>query len=100
MEYQNLFKEMRKDGRVHAAELSKPALKDQDRRYYDAYRSLSASRMWSPLGPNAIPVSEVAAYLSMVGIEDTDTKLKYLRIVQGLDIVEMKSIREQQAKSK
>lgn len=44
--------------------------------------------MWSQVGPNPIQVSEVAAYLGMLGIEDPDTRLKYLKIVQGLDIVE------------
>lgn len=88
---------MRGDGNVHPAELSRPALKDQDRRYYDAYRSLSASRMWTEIGPSPIQVSEVHHYLQMAGIEDSGTKLKYLRILQGLDIVEVRNI---QAKRK
>lgn len=89
---------MREDGLVHPAELKKTALKDEDRRYYDAYRSLSAARTWSQIGPNAIQVSEIAAYLGMVGIEDHSTKLKYLRLIQGLDIVEMKIIRAKSTK--
>lgn len=88
---------MRGDGSVHPAELTKTALKDEDKRYYDVFRTLSASRIWSPIGPNPIQVSEVRDYVEMAGIEDPETKLKYLRLIQGLDIVEMKSIR---AKSK
>ncbi len=87
---------MRADGNVHPAELTRPALKPCDRRYYDAYRSLSASRMWSQVGPQPIQVSEVKSYMEMVGIEDPDTRLKYLRLIQGLDAVEMKAIRAQQ----
>lgn len=49
--------------------------------------------MWSQIGPSPIPVSEVNAYMDMVGIEDPETKLKYLRIIQGLDAVEIKNIR-------
>lgn len=87
-QYQNLFKQMRLDGLVHAAELKKPALRREDKRYYDAFRSLSASRMWSQVGPSPIQVSEVDAYMNMCGITDSETKLKYLRLIQGLDIVE------------
>ena len=84
---------MRADGNVHPAELTRPALKDEDRRYYDAFRALSASRTWSQIGPNPVQVSEVQAYLWMLGVEDPETKLKYLRLIQGLDAVEMKIIR-------
>lgn len=88
-----LFKNMRANGDIHPAELKRPALRSEDKRYYDAYRALSASRMWSQIGPSPIPVSEVNAYMDMVGIEDPETKLKYLRIIQGLDAVEIKNIR-------
>jgi len=84
---------MRGDGNIHPAELTKVALREEDRRYYDVFRSLSASRIWSQVGPNPIQISEIAAYLGMVGIEDHATKMKYTRILQGLDIVELKSIR-------
>lgn len=84
---------MREDGRVHPAEATRPALKSEDRRYYDAYRSLSACRIWSQIGPDAIQVSEVLAYMEMASITDPETRLKYLRLVQGLDLVELKHIR-------
>ena len=87
---------MREDGSVHPAEKTRVALEGRDRRYYDAFRSLSAARTWSQVGPNPIQISEIAAYLGMLGLEDPDTRLKYTRILQGLDIVELKSI---QAKS-
>ena len=48
--------------------------------------------MWSEVGPQAIQVSEVAAYLGILGIEDTYTKQKYLRLVQSMDRVEMQHI--------
>lgn len=84
---------LRDDGRVHAAELNRPALRNVDRRYYDVFRSLSASRTWSQVGPNPIQIGEVSAYMGMMGIEDPETKIKYLRLIQGLDVVEMKNIR-------
>ena len=85
---------MRADGTIHPAERDRPALRSEDRRYYSAYRSLSASRMWTQVGPVAIPVSEVKAYMEMAGIEDPETKLKYLRLIQGLDAVEVKVVRK------
>lgn len=97
-EYQALFKTLRADGTIHPAELTRPALRNEDRRYYDAYRSLSASRNWNQAGPMPIPVSEVWAYMEMVGIDDHETRLKYLRLVQGLDAVELKAIRATKAK--
>lgn len=93
---QALFRNMRDDGLVHKADVNRPALKPQDRRYYDAFRALSASRMWGQLGPSPIQISEISAYLGMTGIDDPDTKMKYLRLVQGMDIVEMQSIRAKQ----
>ena len=54
--------------------------------------------MWSEVGPQAIQVSEVAAYLGILGIEDTYTKQKYLRLVQSMDRVEMQHIQSKQTK--
>lgn len=84
---------MRANGDVHPAELTKTALRSEDERYYGVFRSLSASRIWTQIGPNPIQVSEVRAYMDMAGIEDSATRMKYLRLVQGMDIVELKSIR-------
>lgn len=96
-EYQRLFKMLRDDGAPHPAELTKPALRSEYRRYYDAFRSLSASRIWSQIGPNPLQISEIRAYLEMVGIEDPETKMMYMRLIQGMDQVEVKHI---QAKSR
>ncbi len=84
---------MREDGNVHPADRDRPSLKDRDRRYYDAFRSLSSARTWSQVGPNPLQISEIAAYLGLLGLEDPDTRMKYVRLLQGLDLVEMKSIR-------
>lgn len=92
-EFEALFKLMREDGNPHHAEMTRPALRSEHRRYYDVFRSLSASRTWNQSGPNPIQVSEVKAYMEMQGIEDPDTRMKYLRLTQGMDAVEIKSIR-------
>lgn len=97
-EYQSLFKAMRADGNVHPQDKRKPALKRGDRRYYDAFRSLSASRMWNQVGPTPLRLSEIHHYLQMAGIETPETKLKYLRLMQGMDAVELKCIQDKKAK--
>lgn len=84
---------MREDGNPHPMDKGKPALRSEDKRYHDAYRALSASRIWSQIGPHPIQMSEIAAYLGLLGIEDPETKLKYVRLIQGLDIVELRNIR-------
>jgi len=91
-EHEKLFAEVRKDGRVHPAELRRPRLRDDCLRYYDAYRMLGAARVWNQIGPEAIRVSEVESYLNLCGIEDPHTKLKYLRLIQRMDRVELKVI--------
>lgn len=52
------------------------------------------------MGPQALAVSEVAALLTMLGIQDGATRMKYLRLIQRLDEVERRFIQSQrQAKS-
>ena len=48
--------------------------------------------MWSEVGPQPIQVSEVAAYLGIIGIEDPYTKKKYLHLIQQMDVVERQHI--------
>lgn len=96
---EEFFKVIREDtGIPHPADVGRPALRSDCIKYFDAFRYLGASRMWSEVGPQAIQVSEVAAYLGILGIEDTYTKQKYLRLVQSMDRVEMQHIQSKQTK--
>jgi hypothetical protein len=78
------------EGKHHPAYLRRPALRRDCVRYYDAFRVLGASRIWSQVGPEPILVSEVESFLNMSGVTDPDTKLKYLRLIKQLDRVELK----------
>ena len=90
---EKLFKAIREDtGIPHPSDIGRPALRSDCIKYFDAFRYLGASRMWSEVGPHAIQVSEVAAYVGMAGITDPYTKLKYLRLVQAMDRVELEHI--------
>lgn len=91
-ENQALFKALRDDGVPHKEDKRKPALRAEDRRYYDAFRALSASRLCVDGNPQPLQISEIKAYVELVGIESPETKLKYLRLMQGLDLVERECI--------
>ena len=86
------------EGRHHPAYLKRPpALRRDCIRYHDAFCVLGASRMWGQGGPLPIAVSEIESFLNMSGVEDPDTKLKYIRLVKQLDRVELTYL---QAKTK
>jgi hypothetical protein len=61
-------------------------------KYHDAFRHLGASRHYGQGGPLPIAVSEVKAYLDLVGIESPRTRMKYLRLIQRMDQVELAHI--------
>jgi hypothetical protein len=85
-----MFKAVYEDtGEFHPAHARKPALRKDCIRYLDAFRHLSAGRIWSEVGPQPIQVSEVESYLGMVGIKNSDTKMKYLRLIRLLDNFEL-----------
>lgn len=46
-----------------------------------------------------IPVAEVDAYLRLAGITDPDTKLKYLRLIRRMDLIEIQYLRDQMKKA-
>lgn len=77
-------------GKFHPAHLRKPALRGDCIRYLDAYRLLSASRIWTEAGPQPLQVSEVEAHLNLAGIKGTQARMKYLRIIRAMDDTEMR----------
>ena len=88
---QALFDLIQQDtGKPHHALASKPALRGDCIRYYDAFCLLGASRIWSQVGPQPLPISEILALVNQgLGIADPDTRLKYVRLIQGMDHTEI-----------
>lgn len=77
-------------GKHHPAFLKKPALRGDCIKYHDAFRLLGASRIWSQVGPQPIQVGEILALCKDgLGIEDHETRQKYVRLIQRMDAVEM-----------
>lgn len=97
----NLFKLILEDtGKPHPAALTRPALRDDCIKYYDAFCLLSACRMWSEVGPQPIQISEVESYTRMAGIDEPRTRLKYARLIRRLDTVVINYINAQRQKQK
>jgi hypothetical protein len=74
--------------------LSRPRLKQQDRPFYDAYYTLAAARSAGLSGPEAIPVSEILAYVNLLGISSQEERMKYMRLIQQLDLAYLAHMRE------
>lgn len=64
---------------------NRPRLQQQDLPYHEAFCVLSKARQSGAHGSQAIPVSEIKAYLELVGIASLTAKSKYLSLVQDLD---------------
>lgn len=50
-----------------------------------AFHACSASRPLHMGGAGAVPISEILAYLELVGIASAAVRAKYLRLIQHLD---------------
>lgn len=77
----------KRTGITPVALLNRPRLQPKDVPFRDAFYALSNSRPASMGGAGAIPVSEVLAYLQLVGIVSVAARSKYLRLVQAMDQV-------------
>ena len=99
-EHKRLFEAMKEDGFTHPALQRKPELRRDCIRYFDAYRHLGSARIWSQAGPLPIQTSEVMSLLKDgLGLEDPETRMKYLRLIRRMDRVELKYLHAQTAKA-
>lgn len=64
--------------------------------YWNAFFMLNASRRQSANGGMSITVSDIAAYLSINGVEDIDAKTRYYEAITALDVVFLRYVREEQ----
>lgn len=90
-DWQRLFKQVYEETGVHhPAKTREPALRSDCIPYFDAFRFLGASRKWSQVGPQPIEMKEIMALLvDGLGIDDADERMKYVRLIQGMDRVEL-----------
>jgi len=68
--------------------LRRPKLKRDDQDFLSAFYACNHSRQSGGMGGhNPITISEVRNYLDVVGIDTTDERAKYLRVIQLLDSI-------------
>lgn len=91
-----MFENMRKDGLRHPAERTKPALRRDCIQYLDAFRTLSASRLWNQVGPQRIVLSEMTNWLEQLGYRGEEL-IKACRMVSTLDDIEVSDFYKKQA---
>ena len=89
----------KKTGVTPAPLLNRPRLKAPDAPYQEAFNSLNNSRQGGMGGPCAIPISEVLAYLNLMGIASIAQRSKYLRLLQQMDSTYLTYVAEKQAAS-
>jgi len=76
-----------------------PKLHSRDQELLKAFRALDQARPMGHSSPTPLQISEVLAYLQLVGIAQADLRSKYLRILQMLDRVFMKHWSDNQPKT-
>jgi len=85
-----MFKAYAEDhGKPHPALLAKPQPRDDCVKYLEAFRLLGCSRIWDQVGPKPTQTSEIESMLNLLGITDTSTRLKYLRLIRRMDMTEL-----------
>lgn len=92
-----MFKDMRKDGLIHPAEKTKPALRGDCIDYLNAFRSLGASRLWNQVGPQRLQWSEIDSRLDRLGYRGEE-HLKAGRLISMLDEIEIHEFYDKQSK--
>lgn len=64
----------------------KPTLLDAAHFYWRAFEDLNPRREWSNGVPRLIQLSEIVAYLDLIGWTDTEARLTFLEIISQLDM--------------
>jgi hypothetical protein len=66
---------------------NRPSLNQWVHEYWEAFHILSGSRMTHQGGIGPVPFSELVAYMQCIGMQDVDDRLKFIKMIQGLDNV-------------
>ena len=68
--------------------MRRPKILKKDEPYLDAFEACSRSRQPGGMGGSGpILISEVEAYLRLLGIDSPPERLKYLKVIQNLDSI-------------
>lgn len=84
-----------KHGFTPKALLNRVPLRIDCLKYKQAFYFLSGQREYSQVGPHAIPVSEIAAFLKAKGIDDEDEVDTYMDAIVAMDGVYREHVHKQ-----
>lgn len=77
----------------------KPDLRPDCKGYYDAFSVLSGRRTYNQAGMQPLAVSEVAAYLTELGISGGEGRRRFLHLILEMDSTYMDDIFKRQEKA-
>ncbi len=63
---------------------------------WNAFQELSSARHVGMGGASAIPPSDIAAYLDLIGIHDGESRSLWFRLLRGMDDALLKASRKKQ----
>ena len=79
---------------------NRPSTTSDDAQYLDGFRHLTRSRAYSQYGPLAITLTDVLSYLHLIREENVEERLKFLRLIQGMDGVYLEHAAQKSESSK
>jgi hypothetical protein len=82
----------------HPAVLRKPPPSAEDDIYYVGFCILGGRRLYSQVGPQPIPLTEIMAYMDEACMTDLDDRETFLEIVCDLDACEMNLLAKKASK--
>lgn len=78
-----------------------PKILKKDESYLDAFQACSRSRQPGGMGGSGpILISEVEAYLRLLGIDSPPERLKYLKVIQNLDSIYLADAAERRERAR
>ncbi len=78
--------------------LKKPPPSEEDDIYFVGFCILGGRRMYSQVGPQPLPLTEILAYMDELCMTDVDEREMFLEIITDLDSCEMNLITEKARK--
>ncbi|WP_048769176.1 phage tail assembly chaperone [Oligella urethralis] len=77
---------------------SRPKLRAELTPYFQAFNSLSRSRQFTDSSILPLRITEIEAYLRILGVPQGQAQLRWLRFIQAMDGVHMKWYSDRQSR--
>jgi hypothetical protein len=74
---------------------NRPTLNRWVTEYWEAFQVISGSRATHQGGVGPIPLTELVAYMDATYLRDVEERLKFIRMIQSLDMVYVSHVNEE-----